>query len=600
MTVPVAGTSWREMLLSVWQPTTSCDSLAVFSAVTSSGYFYALVAVIGWLAFRRFEATRLQVFQFDPPIPNRNYTTNFRYLFAGGVYVLLLLGVFLAFVMIISVDDFLRVVVAGLDRIGLDLVPASEGVCLRGLDGETYLLPTEQQYYDVRAVLHDQGPGWAMQEERFATLEDRLFTVLTGAFGFFIVLITLPFITPQDIRLRDWLHRFASVPVKARLVADQIVAGAPMAIDMPGRFARVPQTLIDNKASDIRTYLGLRAIIEEMMEDISVRYPRYKSFFGEMAPNLQRIQERVDLLHDNIEVTESSRRFYNAEMGGIIQQLALLMACSTLKNEADEFRAVQRLKGWGVDCIEAPRFRFSGGLLGVGALVVVIAWFVSSLGTGLAVMADVSGSLPTERILGAAGAILGWGAGQALGLVLSNIFPLVIAAGVGAYLADGVVARRGGRGGTETFSYALFAFLLSWGVVIVLFNIMAPSSSNPCVVEDTPLAVWALWSIPPAMLSALFVILTAGRPTGSATINVLIDFVITASVLGGAYYFLIGTSLEDSVYAESLRCLAQEQFQGTLTMEEQDKLIRYGFPVTGGVIPGALVAVIARLARRTR
>lgn len=600
-----------------------CTTLNAFAALTTtSGYFWLIVGVVALLALQRFNTHRLPLQKFDPPLPNRYFTTTFRYSFASAVYALMLVTVFGIIVLSASIEGFLELVFQALAPLlnvfDLNLSQAKGlcneqfGVLYPSLDVLNKLtVPVGADTPDVEGV----GLAPLLQ---VVTLDQQIQGVLVLSFTFFVLLGTTGIATRLDQRLRDWLHGFASVPAKARMLADQIIAGVPLADNVEARYAELGKRFAANRWSDPRVFIALRRIVDDFLNDEAAAFPNYNAFFRQTEANVLRLQERLDFLHKRITHDESTRDYYNREMKALVSDMAVLVACGILKNEQDEIGAARMLTRLGFSGIEKPRFRFSPVHIAVGGLIVLILaglnLAVVSIGVGYATGGGdllKDGGLTTLFV---AGSLMGLG--HYVISMLLYLLPLILAAGVQTYMSDREYYQLNG-GQRELVSFMSLTFFLSFVVAAMSLLIMsilpqffqpdAMAASTGAAPRADELAAAAAassvpelqlllpWALSPALFAASFVLMNEIEVSKKVGIDLAFDFVVFFLVAAGSTWLAA-----QFVYQQSPEGLlgSIEAIRPYLTDQGEETMVTVGYALASGFLAGTLGTAMSYLSHR--
>ncbi|MEM8784743.1 MAG: hypothetical protein AAGF19_02705, partial [Pseudomonadota bacterium] len=322
----------------------SCEPINIFFVLVRSWYFWAIVAVLGWVAFKRWERHPLHLTDFETPVPNRYYTTSFRYYFAGVFYALIIVSAYVLITVFLSIDQIVEFIyqmfgnVIGASGLALD----ERGLCL----GQ-FLYPTVDQiasgvFSEELRQLDPLAASGAAAGEPLTPLNERVRNILLFSFTILVVASSSPYIGPYDSKLRERLLEFAAIPTEARRLANQIIAGVDFPEHIRERFQEFPDDYIENRWSDPRTFHAVMELIEAFEEERGDDYPDYREFFTEMRFNLAPLVDQEEILTTNIELSDRSQRLYNKEMATLNRKAALLLALGVLKNENDEAAAAYR------------------------------------------------------------------------------------------------------------------------------------------------------------------------------------------------------------------------------------------------------------------
>lgn len=567
----------------------------VFGANVTQPAFWAGTLFIAFFALTRFIGQSQPLAYFDPPIPNRHFTTRFRYYLAACVYVLFMVCVYSGLVFIQSFPDVI-------ERLGPLIGPMEDVISAR--------------------------TGFA------AVVVAALITV-------FILPVIGPLVA-VDEKVRDLLHNFASLPEKAWMIASQIVEGVDgRKFDDEDRVASLPRELLldDDAWSDPRVYLAIREKLDRLIAQGPKGSPRYRRFFIRQRHHIDQLDEGFDILHGEFQFTATSRAFYEREMTKLVERISLLFACAVLKIEVDEFKAATLLKNrLNIRGVVVPQFRFTAvqvlwavGIIGVASVVgMALATFVlheiETIASANAVR--VEGATGAATYLSRANLVeayqvtsnmvtfaLQWN----VVTVTLYLLPLMLAVGVQLYITD---RRLYGLGGAfrerllATIFTTVFAFL-----ICAIPLLLAASLSSPDAIEANQqinLGLILPWAFGPTAFATAFVFLSNRGLTKSRTFNALVDFTFLAIVTALGSYF--GTQVyyfNEALPFEEIRArmeagtitaaaaLAEiEALRAQLGMDDNPlnqlskTFVSSAFPISGGFTGGALGAAMLYVSRR--
>lgn len=483
-------------------------------------FWIGLTAVVTF-SWTRFNERQTDESEIDPPIPSRSFTTRFRYQLAAVTYA--------------GSYGFVYVIL-----IVLGTIPAFQGVL------KDYIGAIEGK--DIGT------PAWAAMAV----------TAILPAFKIF---------RAADQRLRTVLQDFASIPLKARGLADELLQG----------LAATLATTEDTEATGYPPlYRALLDCIDQLKTSPRLRARRaYTQFFAQY----QSIQDNAEKSLESSAVASGGPEslISGGQWKVLTNRIARLITCAILQVEADEFHARRVLRDeLGISGVHPARWRFtlSQVVLGIFTIVaaVVVGLVVSSLYSATTYQSTNVSSTLVLAI--ARQAVL-------IGLLAVPMFvlPLIFAAGVQMYLLD-----RQQLGNSLEWHELLLArvltFCVAYGFALLPALIFAAIGAHIWDGGSVKILVWAPWAIPPAAAATLFVVLSTVNPTGSRSANAAVDF--------GAHAILaFGTSHLAMSLARAAGWVPDVSFElptGTIAVVG---------PITAAFTAGALGALQGSVSRRT-
>lgn len=594
----------------------ACEPLNIFFVLVKSFYFWGIIAIIGWVAFRRWDNHRLHIPDFDYPLPNRYYTTAFRYYFAGVFYALIIISIYVLITVVLSIDQIVEFLLSIFGNvIGVESFNLKEqGLCI---DGRLY---EAQKMLQAEAAINRAGEvagaasAVGSDARKLVSLEDRVRGVLLLSFTILVVLSSSPYVGPFDIRLRDRFHRFAAVPAQARKLANQIVAGIPVSDQIVTQYGFLPDGYIDNRWSDPRVFAAINDVINRLLEEWGNDYPKYREFFSETRSNLDQLEDQLNLLNTNLEISDRSKRYYNAEMEKIVDRIALLLACGALKNESDEHRVALFLREVGITTIDVPRYRFSLGQVVLGLpLLIALSMLVQG---GIAAGVHLLGyGVGPETLWPTARTGLAVGAGWAIVTTCYFLVPVILAAGIQLYFDDqrtgwrvrGRKAERREVPGSfvSRLGYIATIFVLSYisaFITLLLFIANVPEFLGPSG-NAPPFEMVAPWPLTAALFGVSYSIVASMNLPRSTLLCSVVDFLFIGIIAGAAAFFIASFTFAIDAFGSmpgrdaGVPVIARV-FEGQLNPQGQRLWSTAGFALANGIIAGVLGAAMANLSRR--
>lgn len=583
----------------------TCEPINIFFQLVRAWEFWGILAILSLVAFSRWERHRLPITEFPEPLPNRDYTTSFRFAFAGSFYVLIILTLYCLITVLLSIDQIVEFIASLLGGfVGFEAFDLKQ----RGLCNGEVLYPTAaeiQQQMDQaqRELRSNVAPIGG--EQNIQTLEERVRNILLVSFTGMVLLSSSPYVGPYDVRLRERFLRFAGIPNQAHRLANQIIAGIPVTEDIHSRYAFLPDGFVENRWSDPRVFDAVSETISSYLEQWGNDYPQYREYFHKNRTNIVSVEEQARLLIDNLDPTERSGRYFNRQMEKLVKRLATLLACGILRVESDEQGAALRLQELGIATAEIPKFRFSLNQVILGAAMTIA---LSVIAQGLMAIGFFAAGF---RVTDEPGAFLDvFTAGFSVGLgwaavsTFYFILPLVLAAGLQLFLYDRRAADRGFRRLSQTpeqvsnsvgYLAAMFVFSYIVGFVVILLFVANSPEFLTAAGNAPPLSAIAPFPLTAAVLSVVFVLVTSVRFSQVLWVNLAIDFLTVFLATGAAS--LYATYQVFGVHAEGVLVTAQN-FEGLLSPEGMRLWTIYGLAISTALIAATLATAMSYLSRR--
>jgi hypothetical protein len=441
-------------------------TVEILSILLADASFWAGLGAVFVFSWARFNERQLDEEETDPPLAVRSFTTRFRYQLAAITYT----GCY-------SIIYLLLIV--------LGTLPASQRLLIS-------LIGTIEG--------KDIGtPAWAAM----------VATAILPAFKLFNNL---------DQRIRVALQRFASIPLKARHLADEIVVGLTTL-----------NTSTNNPVAPYgaATYASVQDYIERLKASPRLSAQKaYRQFFSKYQHIFESLNKKCKALSVTASMTEQPNAPLQEQWEFVVRRLSRLVACSVLHVESDEFKAREVLYNeLGIPGIQASSWRFTTSQILLGALTMISAVVLGIVGSAAyKVVTFPSTEISLSLILAISYQSLLVGA---LAIPMF-ILPLVYAAGVQMYLLD-----RQQMGDPlewhELLLARIFTFCMSYALALLPAMIVAAIAARRDG-GSVDFLVWAPWAIPPAAVATLFVIVSTVTWTHSRVLNTAMDFVSHASV----------------------------------------------------------------------
>jgi hypothetical protein len=440
------------------EPDYIARSVEILGVLLADPSFWIGFVAVGGFSLGRFNERKHDDSEIDPPVLTRSFTTRFRYYLAAATYTATYWAIYLMLIVVGSIPFFQEYLI--------QLIGTIEG--------------------------KDIGtPAWAAM-------------VITA------VVPAIPRLRGLDHWLRETLQEFASIPLKARRLAEEIVSG-----------------LISAGMDGADRYDELRDQINRLTTLPKLRKQRaYAQFFAQYKS----IRENLDRQHDallSVADSEDKAGRSSALWNGLTDRLARLIACSVLQTESDEFAARKILKDdIGNRGVALPSWRFTNSQILVAAVTVVLAAAVGLLISSAYVsMTYFQTNGTTDLVL----AIAGHAIPICVLALPMFLLPLVYAAGVQMYLLD-----REELGDPlewhEKLLAHVFTFGMSYGLALLPLMIVAAIVAHRWDGGSVNILIWAPWAVPPAAAATLFVIASTAKWTNSPGFNMAVDGAFHAAV----------------------------------------------------------------------
>lgn len=440
----------------------------------------------------------------DPPLPNRYFTSRYRYYSSAALYSGVFVGIYCALIVIGS-------------------VPALQDD-LKQLFG-SFTGSTSIGDEDIGT------PAWA-------------------AMLVMVIAPTIPWIKKQEAALRLWLQEFSDIPFKARQLADETLRTLLASMEIADS--------IDDAAEP--ALFELHARLEQLQTRLcATGRPKsdqnYKRFFKEHAELLAKTKNKIKSMRAEFDALQAAgkparahRRAKHAAEGNgdkaepmayreqllvLVKRYARLLACAALWIEGEEYNVRQAFRGAPhLGDFRTAEFRFTKGQVFLGLFAVTLTALLVGTACDLlqaAIMADEPVTRHYDQLIYR----LGWGLTESFAFIL----PLLFAAAIRLYLIDRRV-HRGQALEWQTVAVALImAFVACWGLAalptVLVQTIRAVQNGDAL---DLTFAM--LLAAPPAIVNASFVILSGTRVNGSALRRALADFA-SFSLIGGVSALLV-------------------------------------------------------------
>ena len=499
---------------------TGLDLFSILVATLQDVSFWTGLLTIAAFSQGRFSEKQLDHEELDPPLPARSFTSRFRYHSAASLYMGAFVALYCALVVVGSMP--------GLQGVLKDLFGSFKAV-----DG---------------AALTDDGGSGALE----------IGTPAWAAMVLMVLAPTIPWLRRTELSFRLWLQDFSNIPFKARELGEDILAalakfhGEPEGIDRAS-----PRELT-------HVFEGLRKVREHLSQaGRSRRSEKYRSTFLEHDELLKRTERRFSFVVGELRQIPARARGAAEdgppdaptaqELRVLTRRYSRLLACILLQIEAEEFYARRLLRRIPeLEAVPLSDYRFGRGQILIGILVIV----------SLAVLLGPLASLVVNRFL--LGAVLSpeqvwnmiaywfqWGLAASVAFIL----PVTFAAAIHLYLIDRKYFREDEGGWGQTAATLLLAFFGCYG--LALLPIVAVQAWRASA-EGAFLGLFEamLMSLPPAVVSVLYIWLSSRSFGASRGRTLLMDFTafaLTAGCVAGGVAAVLTVRTLSSIGAEDFR-----------------------------------------------
>jgi hypothetical protein len=440
------------------EPDYIARSVEILGILLADPSFWIGFVAVGGFSLGRFNERQHDDSEIDPPVLTRSYTTRFRYYLAAATYTATYWTIYLMLIVVGSIPFFQEYLI--------QLIGTIEG--------------------------KDIGtPAWAAM-------------VITA------VVPAIPRLRGLDHWLRETLQEFASIPLKARRLAEEIVSGL-ISAGMDGA----------DRYDELRDQINRLTTLPKLKKQQA--YARFFAQYKSIRENLDRQREALLAMADSEDKAGRDSALWN----GLADRLARLIACSVLHTESDEYAARRVLReDIGNRDVALPSWRFTNSQILVAAVTVVIA------AAGGLVISSAYVSMTYFQTDGTTDLVLAV-AGHAMFISVLAIpmfvLPLVYAAGVQMYLLD-----REELGDPlewhEKLLAHVFTFGMCYGLALLPLMIVAAIGAHHWDGGSVNILIWAPWAVPPAAAATLFVITSTVKWTDSPGFNLAVDGALHAAV----------------------------------------------------------------------
>lgn len=498
--------------------------------------FWIGLVVVFIFARERFGRSEADVDELDLPVPVRSFTTRFRYNFAAFVYGGLYSLTYVALLLLSAFPQAQKIVKQWFGAVGVD---------------------------DKLQIATPIGAAMVAMS----------------------VIPSIPFARNWDIGVRATLREFASIPFKARYIADLVADRLAREAGLAKAFGRDPdvplQVLAEKK---LLLHEKIRDRIRQIQRSNRLRAARqYALYFAKHRSIDEGVGDAIAAIRNDIETRADYSGFMIDQIDLMNRKLARYLVSALLVVEADEYSAL-RVIADELKIADVPTsvWRFKSSQIVLGMINVLIASAVGSL-TAAIVMVLLSNDAIDVTFLRLFFEI---GMGLSIALVPLFLTPLVFAAGAEMYIID----RKTFGDVMEWDERALSAILTFVGcltsalIVTTIFGVIAAHFYQ----KSVELGQILPWSLPPAAVAMAFFVTSRTRSSWNRTKNAVADFVI---------HMLVATVA--ALIAQRLSLAAGLSYQGDAILDTLIYLLTEPLPMLTvvGLIGGSLGAVQCAVSR---
>lgn len=425
--------------------------------------------------------------ELDPPVVARSYTTRLRYGIAEGTYIG---GYFMMYILLVCIGSF----------------PFLQGL-FKALVGTVEVVGEERI----------GSPAWA-------------------ALAATSLLPSVPAMKELDQALRDFLHDFASVPVKAHRLAEDLLRAVH---EEAGGGNANPRSLAPRREE----FLRLWHIAKSLVESGNPRARRqYRAFFKTLPDFLETLQSRRQSIEAGIGNRDEATSLELAEYEATLRRMSRYVSCAMLSAEAGEYEARKRLhREMGMSGVRVVGWQFRIEQILIAIVLVSLAMVAGGL-AAMAVYEHLVGS-DLKKVADWVPVFAKWSLYTAPMFTL----PLIFASGVKLYMVDRELYQRDPMQWEDKFTAYLVTFCGSFflGAFPVMVGVSLHMALNPKATWRPDVGRYLLLGMLPAFFCVVFLLRSSAKRAlvspgvpGAAAWNSLVDFAVHGGVVGAAGYLL--------------------------------------------------------------
>jgi len=494
--------------------------------------FWIAFVLVALFAMNRFAVSNTEPDEFDPPVVPRSFTTRFRYYLSAVAYIACYE---FAFVLLVSIGSF----------------PSLEAI-LKEWIGTT-------AFRDLQG--HGIGtPAWAAL---FVT------TILPAAPGFK---------TGDDV-VRRKLHKFASIPHKARALGREILEHLGKLSDETTQASSNKPSELDKMFSNLTWLEGAFAKLQNTDKNPDDA-DSYQKFFKKYEGVVERIRGKKRTLEESLNAAEAQVPLVKEQLDNALHFSARFLSCALLQTESSQRDVRTTVRDFlALKTLPVLEFDYNLKQIILNTFAVLALTFVVGLATLAAVLPRV-GDLSGNMIV----FVARWVPYSAFMLVPSFIF----AAGVQLYFMD----RRQNRARPAQFEDKLLALillaLLTYGVGTLPPVIGMAWRQH---IEHAVGGPWIMQMLPfgltPALAALIFYWLASRRLVQSRFLEITLDFMVFALVAGIGTWFSTVLAIKAG--------LSIPDMSGVPAFTKEIAL--WVFPITSAALLGIVGALQCRISR---
>ena len=499
--------------------------------------FWIGLVVVFIFARERFGRSEVEVDEPDLPVPVRSFTTRFRYNFAAFVYGGLYSLIYVALIFLGAFPQAQEIVKQWFGAVGVD--------------------------------------------DKF-----QIATPIGAAMVAMSVIPSLPFARKWDIGVRATLREFASIPLKARYIADLLVDRLAKTVGLARAFGGEPgMPLKDLTEKKIRLYEKITDCIRLLQRSNRLRAARqYDLYFSKYRNIEEGLDDAIAAIKSDAEAPSECSSFVVDQLDVMNRKLSRYLVSALLVVETDEYSAlraiVDELK---IADIPTSVWRFKSSQIVLGMINVLVASAIGSIGaaTTMLLLSNDAIDLLFLRLF------FEICMGLSIALVPIFLTPLIFAAGAEMYIIDrktfGDVMEWDERALSVVLTFA--GCLGSALVLTTIFGVIATHAYH----KPVELASILPWALPPAAVAMSFFITSRTRSLWSRSANAGVDFAINASV-----------AMVAALIAQKLSLAAGLTYQGDAVLDGLIYALTEPLPMLtmAALIGGSLGAIQCAISRQ--
>jgi hypothetical protein len=452
--------------------------LATIDTTLGDLSFWIGLVVVFIFARERFGQTQLEADELELPVPVRSFTTRFRYNFAAFVYGGLYSAIYGALICLGAFPNVQDVIKQWFGTIGI-----------------------EQKI--------------------------QIGTPIGAAMLTISVLPSIPFVRNWDNGVRSTLREFASIPLKARYIADLIVDHVARTIGLSAAYdgdpTKAPEELVRRK---LQIFDRLKEMIRKLQNGNRLRAARqYDLYFSKFRNIEESIDDSVSKIRSDIGSAPGSWTFLIDQVDSMNRRMSRYLVSALLIVETDEYSALKVVSDeLKVANLPESAWRFKSSQIALGMVNVLAAALIGSVTAAMIMMV-----LSNDRI-DPAFLPLFFEVCMVLSIVLVPMYvtPLIFAAGAEMYIID-----RGTFGDDLEWDERLLSIFLTFlgclGSALAL-TVVTGVLATHALGKSLDLLQVLPWALPPAAVAMSFFVTSRTRALWKRSANAGADFVIHASV----------------------------------------------------------------------